>query len=50
MLAHELLPWLQQRYALSEEPADRVLSGSSYGGLALRAASPTIIRNASARC
>ncbi|MDF5981809.1 alpha/beta hydrolase-fold protein [Pseudomonas aeruginosa] len=34
MLAHELLPWLQQRYALSEEPADRVLSGSSYGGLA----------------
>ncbi|MDF5922536.1 alpha/beta hydrolase-fold protein [Pseudomonas aeruginosa] len=49
MLAHELLPWLQQRYALSEEPADRVLSGSSYGGLAW-AASPTVTRNASARC
>ncbi|MGV8409859.1 hypothetical protein ACV33P_32210, partial [Pseudomonas aeruginosa] len=26
-LAHELLPWVHQRYAWSGDPADRVLSG-----------------------
>lgn len=34
MLSHELLPWLQQQLPLSDDPAKRLLAGSSYGGLA----------------
>ncbi|TBV14257.1 alpha/beta hydrolase-fold protein [Stutzerimonas kirkiae] len=33
-LAHELLPWLAARHRLSERASERILAGSSYGGLA----------------
>ena len=33
MLVEELLPWLRQRYPLSQDPADVALAGESFGGL-----------------
>lgn len=33
MLATELVPWARSAYALSAEPRDAVVSGSSFGGL-----------------
>jgi enterochelin esterase-like enzyme len=30
----ELLPWLRERYRISDAPADRFVTGASYGGLA----------------
>src|SRR5262249_36594892 len=33
-LAHELLPWARERYAITSDPARIVVAGSSYGGLA----------------
>ncbi|WP_249978569.1 enterochelin esterase [Vreelandella olivaria] len=34
MLGEELLPWLMHRLPLSDDPGQRILAGSSYGGLA----------------
>lgn len=34
LLSRELLPWLGERLPLTDDPALRVLAGSSYGGLA----------------
>lgn len=34
MLGEEMLPWLGERLPLADDPALRVLAGSSYGGLA----------------
>ena len=33
-LADELVPWLRQHYHLSHDPAQMIVAGSSYGGLA----------------
>lgn len=33
MLVEELLPWLRDRYPLSQDPRDVALAGESYGGL-----------------
>ena len=33
-VTEELLPWLQERYAVSRNPSERVLAGVSFGGLA----------------
>ncbi len=33
-LAGELLPWVRQHYAVTSDPAQTVVSGASYGGLA----------------
>jgi enterochelin esterase-like enzyme len=33
-IEHELLPWLQERYRISDQPADHFVTGASYGGLA----------------
>lgn len=33
-LTQELLPWLRERYAITSEPDQVVVAGSSYGGLA----------------
>lgn len=33
LLVQELLPWLRQRYPLSEDPGDVALAGESFGGL-----------------
>jgi enterochelin esterase family protein len=33
-LAHELLPWVRQRYHVSSDPADTIIGGSSSGALA----------------
>lgn len=34
MLSEELLPWLQARWRITNDPARTVVAGSSYGGLA----------------
>src|SRR5262249_28260586 len=33
-LAEELLPWLEQHYHITADPARRIVGGASYGGLA----------------
>ena len=33
-LTQELLPWLRQRYAITSDPDQTIVAGSSYGGLA----------------
>jgi enterochelin esterase family protein len=33
-LARELVPWLTAKYRISENPAQRIVAGQSYGGLA----------------
>lgn len=33
-LARELLPWVRERYLVTEDPAQTVVAGMSYGGLA----------------
>jgi hypothetical protein len=33
-VVHELMPWAQRRWQLSSDPADRVIAGTSLGGLA----------------